>query len=160
MRKYKIYLLIIFSLLILDQTLKALAPLKPSFLVDEILSFSSLMNRGIAFGIGSDSSSPVMIILNYFLPIGAITWFGFQIFKKRNNPLLTNLSYSFFLGGALGNLVDRMRFGQVVDIFGLYSGKHHYLSFNFADLAITIGAVLIVLDSWKTLFQSKREVKL
>ena len=57
---------------------------------------------------------------------------------------------SLILGGALGNLVDRLRFGYVVDFIDLYAGEHHWPAFNIADAGITVGAALLVLHILRT----------
>jgi signal peptidase II len=53
---------------------------------------------------------------------------------------------SLILGGALGNVIDRLRFGQVVDFLDFHAGTWHWPAFNVADSAITVGAVLLILD--------------
>jgi len=54
------------------------------------------------------------------------------------------LALSLIMGGAVGNLIDRIRFGDVVDFFDVYIGPHHWPAFNVADSAISIGAVLLI----------------
>jgi len=51
------------------------------------------------------------------------------------------------LGGALGNLIDRSLYGHVIDFLDVYYSKHHWPAFNIADSAITVGAILLILDS-------------
>jgi signal peptidase II len=61
-----------------------------------------------------------------------------------------NLALTLILGGALGNVVDRFIHGAVVDFLDLHLGAWHWPTFNLADIAITAGAVLLVLDAWRT----------
>jgi len=64
--------------------------------------------------------------------------------KAKDEELLFTLSLSLILGGAVGNLIDRVRFGEVIDFLDFYLASCHWPAFNVADTAISCGAVLLV----------------
>lgn len=76
--------------------------------------------------------------------IAAMLWRGAE------RPRLELWALALILGGALGNLIDRLRFGYVVDFIDLYAGEHHWPAFNIADAGITVGAALLVLHILRT----------
>jgi signal peptidase II len=110
-------------------------------------------NPGIAFGAFADSASPET---RYFLIIGSlvvmvfITW---MLLARQSNTFVGAAGLALLLGGAAGNVTDRIFHGAVTDFFEVWFGTYHYPAFNVADSAITIGAVLILLD---VLFGGKR----
>lgn len=69
------------------------------------------------------------------------------LLRKHHRETLFSLSLSLVLGGALGNLIDRIRWGYVVDFLDFFYGTYHWPAFNVADMAITGGVMLLVLDS-------------
>ena len=70
--------------------------------------------------------------------------------KNAANDVRSNLSLSLLLGGAIGNAIDRAISGKVTDFIDFYIGLWHYPTFNVADIAITTGALLMVLEIWKS----------
>jgi signal peptidase II len=69
--------------------------------------------------------------------------------KSRKEPPLLLFSLALILAGAVGNLTDRVRFGEVIDFLDLYIGTHHWPAFNVADSAISIGAALMIWEMVK-----------
>jgi len=78
------------------------------------------------------------------------------LYKTPKQQTLLSISYSLILSGAVGNLVDRVSYGYVIDFLDVYVGNYHWPTFNIADAAICIGAALIVLDAF---FCHKKELK-
>lgn len=110
-------------------------------------------NTGAAFGIGAQSDSPIVPLL---LNIGAIVVFIVVVIYSFRAALTDRLLQSglhLILGGAIGNLIDRFRFGWVVDFLDFYvvigGREHHWPAFNVADSAICIGIGLLMIDMWK-----------
>ncbi len=94
-------------------------------------------NKGVSFGMLSDYDIPFFLgIVSLLVSIYIL----FLIIKAENRSELIGLS--MILGGALGNGLDRLKDGYVVDFIDLYYGKFHWPAFNFADSFITIGAIL------------------
>ena len=101
-------------------------------------------NKGAAFGILSDSA----IRIPFFITVSivamlAILWY---IKRLRADQKLTAFALSLVFSGALGNLVDRIRFGEVIDFLDVFWKRHHWPAFNVADSAITVGVALLILD--------------
>ena len=70
--------------------------------------------------------------------------------KLKPTAKLEAISLSLILGGAIGNVIDRIMYGYVIDFLDIYIGTSHWPAFNIADSAICIGAVLLILDSFKS----------
>ena len=103
-------------------------------------------NPGIAFGVLADSASTttrVILIAGSLLVIGVLAWL--LVAGKIPSPL-GNAGLALLLGGAAGNVADRIFHGAVTDFFELWLGTYHYPAFNVADSAITVGAILVLLD--------------
>ena len=113
-------------------------------------------NFGIAFGVFNDSSTHwtrILLIAGAVVVIGAIAWF---FVAGQAGSSLNSAGLALLLGGATGNVTDRILHGAVTDFFEAWFGSYHYPAFNVADSAITIGAVLILLD---VLFGEKQAAK-
>jgi signal peptidase II len=102
-------------------------------------------NRGMAFGFLNTENSD----LGVYLLIAASIIFVFLLIvwgaKLKEDETLTLIGFSFLLGGASGNLIDRIRLQGVIDFLDFYFGPYHWPSFNIADSAITVGAFWIAL---------------
>ncbi len=113
-----------------------------------------IRNRGMAFGL---MNRPGFDFAFYFLVIASITAVAIIIIwlsrLKRNDRFLT-LGLSLILGGALGNLIDRLRLREVVDFLDFFVGSYHWHTFNIADSAITVGTFLVAII---LVFKSKKE---
>lgn len=72
------------------------------------------------------------------------------IAKLKSSAKLEAISLSLILGGAIGNLIDRLMYGYVIDFLDVYYQNYHWPAFNIADSAICIGAVLLILDSFRS----------
>ena len=99
-------------------------------------------NTGAAFSMLSDAPRVFFIALGVGVSLGILWWL-------RQNPrgqTLFAVSLSLILGGALGNVIDRATRGYVIDFLDFYWGSWHFAAFNVADMAITIGAGLMILD--------------
>ena len=106
-------------------------------------------NTGAAFGLGANASSKLVPIL---LNVGAIAVFCVVVVYALRTAVTDRLLQTglhLILGGAIGNLLDRFRFGYVVDFLDVYVGRHHWPAFNVADSAICIGIALLFFDMRK-----------
>jgi len=101
-------------------------------------------NRGAIFGFLSHSDSSLIFILLTLASFFAMSLVVYYFFKTplTEKPLLVSLS--LILAGALGNLIDRVLRGYVIDFLDVYVKKWHWPSFNLADSCITVGALLLV----------------
>jgi signal peptidase II len=111
-------------------------------------------NRGVAFGIFNDSTSDLRTMLLVMLSLAAIVCVGFMLRKARDMDAALLWALSLILGGAAGNVFDRILRGRVTDFLELYLGDYHWPTFNAADSAIVIASGLLVVD----LLRTKRRV--
>ncbi|MCB1197598.1 MAG: signal peptidase II, partial [Deltaproteobacteria bacterium] len=109
-----------------------------------LFSFTLVHNKGAAFGIGSDWSTP--FFLGTTFAAMAVVIYLFKTIKSHE--VLSRWGLVMILSGALGNVIDRLRLGYVIDFLDVYYQSHHWPVFNIADSAITIGAILFALDSF------------
>ncbi len=100
------------------------------------------LNTGAAFGIFSSGAAANRILL-IAVTIVSLVVIGFLIRTARTeNDKITTFALSLIGGGAVGNLIDRVRLGSVIDFLDFYTGSYHWPAFNIADSAITIGVIL------------------
>lgn len=102
-----------------------------------------LRNTGVAFSMFAGGSQLPFILLALAVAVGILIWL-------RRNPSgqpLVAISLCLILAGAIGNAIDRATRGYVIDFLDFYWGSWHFAAFNVADMAITIGAGLMILDA-------------
>ena len=136
--------------LVLDQltkawALEALVPGRPVPVMDGFFSLTLVMNPGLAFGMLSTTPAGWRWMVA-MLSIGALTVLA--VVGLRMLPgggRLTPLALGLIFGGAVGNLIDRGRFGAVVDFLDFYWRGYHWPAFNTADSAITVGVAMLAL---------------
>jgi signal peptidase II len=117
--------------------------------IPNLFSLVHVRNTGAAFGIGANADSRVVPLL---LNSGAIAVFCIVViyaFRTAVSDRLLQTGLHLILGGAIGNLVDRFRFGYVVDFLDFYVRDHHWPAFNVADSAICVGIGLLFFDMRK-----------
>jgi signal peptidase II len=115
-------------------------------LVDGFLSLSHVRNYGAAFGILADADLPYQAALFSGLSLAALSAIAVYAFRLPAEARLPQMALALILGGAVGNLIDRLRLGYVVDFIHVYWKQHQWPDFNVADSAITVGVSLLVLD--------------
>jgi signal peptidase II len=133
--------LIAFIIFVLDQITKYLVKSHVSpFDVIRVLPFFNIVyveNTGSAFGMFKSLGNIFFIIIAAL----AIVFVTVLIIKDKDNRVV----FSLILGGAAGNLADRIIHGYVIDFLDVYLGKYHWPAFNVADSALTIGILLIIM---------------
>ena len=115
-------------------------------LVEGLLSLTYVQNRGAAFGFLSHADLPYQPALFVALSVVALAAIGYYALRLPLGNRLAQLALALVLGGALGNLIDRVRLGYVIDFVDVYWKSHHWPAFNVADSAISVGVCLLVLD--------------
>lgn len=133
-------------MLVADQITKAvaLATISPAQPI-EVLPFFNLVlvwNRGVSFGLFGGHGLPAAAFIAVSLAIAA----GLLVWLWREPQRPTALALGAVVGGAVGNVVDRVVHGAVVDFIDLHAAGYHWPAFNIADSAIVLGAVALVLD--------------
>lgn len=146
----KRHLLIAIAIVALDRLTKW-AIVKTIVLEDAVsiipgfFRLTHLENPGAAFSLFAESTSPFKTALLVSFSLAALAVVGFLLWRSRNEYNITTLSLSLILGGAVGNLWDRLADGMVTDFLDFYVGIHHWPPFNIADSAIVVGAMLLLL---------------
>lgn len=123
-------------------------------LLDIILTY----NRGAAFSFLSDASGWqrwLFVILALAVSTTLIIWM--RRLRTRVHALLA-CALALIVGGALGNMIDRIATGRVVDFIHVHWGRHYFPAFNIADSAITVGAVLLLIDAWREVRAARKVV--
>jgi signal peptidase II len=105
-----------------------------------------VLNPGAAFGLLATLSDPVRNPLFILISILAVVLIVFYHTRYLRSHRLVSLALGLVLGGAVGNLIDRLYYGMVVDFLDVHAGPYHWPAFNVADSAISVGVSLIILD--------------
>ena len=122
--------------------------------IPDLFHLTYVRNKGAAFGIFADSSVRIPFFITVsIVALLAILWY-LRHLQERQRVALYALSLVF--AGALGNLIDRIRFGEVVDFLDFFLGRYHWPAFNVADSAISIGVTLLIIDMWREDRQRKQ----
>ena len=150
-----IYAIILF-IIILDQVSKALVlldlPFHQAVSVCPFFNLFFTMNKGVSFSFLA-TDSPLMPWLLSGFAIGVCGVLAYWMACEKDK--VTRIGLALVFGGAVGNVIDRIRLGAVVDFLDFYIGAYHWPAFNIADSAICIGVALIILKS----FQKKEKKK-
>ncbi len=145
--------LIFFFLLTLDQITKALIinffDLYESVPIFPIFNLTFVVNYGFAFGLLNNPSINQIVVSIFILLI--ISYFLFLLIKTQDK--FFQFSLTLILAGALGNFIDRIFRGFVIDFIDIYIGNNHWPAFNIADSTITVGFLLLIIN---ILFLNKR----
>jgi signal peptidase II len=143
-------LLIALAVLLLDRMSKwaitQTIPLEDAVnIIPGFFRLTHLENTGAAFSLFADSSSPFRTTLLITFSVAALAVVSVLLWKDRTVFHSGTLALSLILGGAVGNLWDRVSDGKVTDFLDFYIGTHHWPPFNVADSAIVVGALLLFL---------------
>ena len=142
---------IAFVIVLLDQVTKAMVrarvPLHDDVtIIRDVLDITYVRNSGAAFGMLNGLDFPFKSAI--IAVIAAVAMVAIAAYAARLAPAqkLARIGLALILGGAVGNLIDRIAFGYVVDFVDVYWRSYHFWAFNVADSAITTGVVVMVLD--------------
>jgi signal peptidase II len=153
-RKYWVLLVFSISILLLDQWTKFMVVQKLHLyhrvkVIQGFFDLTHVRNTGGAFGIFGGEKGGLgsfLFVVVSLIAIGAIV---FLFLKIKENEKTLALSFSLILSGAIGNLIDRLRYGEVVDFLDFHLFTYHWPAFNVADSAICIGIGLMALELLK-----------
>lgn len=139
------------SILVLDQVSKGMVrawlPLHSSVtVIPELLDFRYVRNTGAAFGLLNSTEIPFKAEIMTAIALFALAAIAFYANRVTSDEPLSKLGLAAVIGGAVGNLIDRVTSGYVVDFVDVYWGDWHFWAFNVADAAITVGACCLILD--------------
>lgn len=141
------------AVIVADQIAKAIVraslPLYDSqTVIPGLMDLTHVRNAGVAFGLMNDAaiSAPLKAVATTGMAALALIGIGLYARHLKHEERLARVGLSLILGGALGNLIDRLRQGFVIDFVDVYFRGWHFWAFNVADASITIGAMLVFLD--------------
>jgi signal peptidase II len=130
--------------LIVDQVSKwwilenVLSPERPFIEVTSFFNLVMVWNTGVSFGLFSQHNQPLILIA-----VASIIVIILLIWLMKNDSKLVAIALGLVIGGAVGNIIDRFRYGAVADFLDVHIGGYHWPAFNIADSSIFIGVVLL-----------------
>lgn len=111
--------------------------------IQDFFHFTFVTNEGMAFGLSFPGGKHILLVMTILLT-GFIIGF---LWKERAGHPLVKYGLALILSGAIGNLIDRLLYGKVVDFLDVMIGNFHWYIFNVADSSVTIGMVLFIIHS-------------
>ena len=112
--------------------------------IQDIFHFTYVTNDGMAFGLSFPGGKHILLVMTILLT-GFIVGF---LWKEKDGHPLVKYGLALILSGAIGNLIDRLFYGKVVDFLDVMVGNFHWYIFNVADSAVTVGMVLFIIHSF------------
>lgn len=156
--RYRMLLLIVSLVVVADQITKWLIVQRFQLhealpVIPDFFDLVYVRNKGAAFGFLADTGFRVPFLLTTtMIAVVFLVWFYRQL---KPEQLLSRSGLSLVLGGAIGNLIDRLRLGEVIDFIDVHWFQHHWPAFNVADSAICVGVGMLLLAQWRDSRQSK-----
>jgi signal peptidase II len=130
----------------------SLAPDEINSVIPGFFNIVRVENRGMVFGVMSEGDAEWRAFFLIGLTLLVMAFVATVLWQSRGRGMAASgrsrLGLSLVLGGALGNLYDRIFSGAITDFLDFYIGRHHWYTFNLADSALSVGAALILLDLW------------
>ena len=152
MSRYRILAIISVVILILDQASKLYVD--ANFRLHEsipvirgLFNLTYVRNKGAAFGILADNA----VRIPFFITVSIVAMLGilWYVSRLKSDQKLALVSLSLVFAGAFGNLIDRVRLGEVIDFLDVFWQRYHWPAFNVADSAITVGVTLLLIEMWR-----------
>lgn len=112
--------------------------------IPNLFSLTYIRNPGAAFGLLAGSSNTFRMVFFGLTSIFALGLLGTILLRMPEQDRMGRLSVAGILGGAIGNLIDRLRYGEVIDFLDFYIEQYHWPAFNVADSAITVGVIFLI----------------
>jgi len=138
-------------IVLFDQVTKAIVrrtlPLHESVtIIPGVVDFTHIRNTGAAFGFLNGVDFPFKTIVIAIVATAALVGVAMYAAGLAHHQTLARFGLALIIGGALGNLIDRVVAGSVVDFVGVYWRSYHFWAFNVADSAISVGVAIMILD--------------
>ena len=149
LRRFELWLPAV--IVLLDQVSKAIVrrtlPLHESVsVIPGVMDFTHIRNTGAAFGFLNGVDFPFKTIVIAIVATAALIGVALYAAGLAHHPTLARIGLALIIGGAAGNLIDRVIAGSVVDFVDVYWRSYHFWAFNVADSAISIGVAIMILD--------------
>jgi signal peptidase II len=138
-----------------DQATKAMVrasvPIHDSVtVIPGFLDITLALNSGAAFGILNGADFPFKTVIIAVIATAALIGVGMYAASLSHHQLIARIGLALIIGGAAGNLIDRVLTGSVVDFVDVYWHTYHFWAFNVADSAISVGVTMLILDMLTT----------
>ena len=151
MKRYGLHAALAAAIILLDQLTKALIVKTVPFygsvrVIPGFLGLTHIHNKGAILGLFNRADQPWAPVLLLLLNAAALGLVVFYFSKTSDRERIARLALAMIVGGALGNVVDRIARGYVIDFVEMHFGKFYWPTYNVADASITIGAVLLILS--------------
>ncbi len=114
-------------------------------IIPNLFSLTYIRNPGAAFGLLAGSSNAFRMVFFGLTSIFALGLLGTILLRMPEQDWVGRISVAGILGGAIGNLIDRLRYGEVIDFLDFYVENYHWPAFNVADSAITVGVIFLII---------------
>ncbi len=143
------------SIIVLDRVTKLLVSTHLSLgeaytVIPRVFRITHVLNTGAAFSAFSDTASPEMVRYGLIaFSVAAVLVVGVMLWRSAGSVTLSGVALALILGGALGNLYDRIQLHHVIDFLEVHIVHYHWPDFNVADSAIVIGACLLLLEIFR-----------
>ena len=132
-----------------------LAPGAAIPVIPSVFRITHVLNTGAAFSMFAESASPTTVRNGLVaFSVFAVIVIAVMLYRTGRTITLSSLAFALILGGAIGNLFDRVRLHYVVDFLEVHIGSYHWPDFNLADSAIVIGACLLMLEIFQPAHKS------
>ena len=148
--KYLLFIVTVISVIALDQVSKHWIQADVEWhrsvtVIDGVFNLTHVRNTGVAFGMFSGGANPIRTVA--FAGVSLIAMVIILLFFRKLGPekRLWAIGLGLVFGGAWGNLIDRIRWGYVVDFLDFYWNSWHWPAFNVADASVTVGSILLLI---------------
>ena len=113
-------------------------------IIDNFLNITYVRNTGAAWSI-LDNNTWIVTVISLLIIIGII----YYVYRNRVSKKILKIGYGLILGGAVGNFIDRIVYGYVIDFIDIDIFGWNYPIFNLADMFIVVGVILVMIDAWR-----------
>ena len=147
----RVQIVVVLAIVVLDQIVKAMVRSRLMLhesitVIPGFFDLTRVHNTGAAYGFLDGVDFPFKTALLACVAAAALVGLSVYAVKLERSQVLTRAGLTLVIGGAAGNLIDRITAGYVLDFFDLYRGDWHFWAFNVADSAISIGVALMILE--------------
>jgi len=147
-RNYLLFVLTALVIIVLDQITKVYIDTHMTLhecipVIQGFFNITYVRNPGAAFGILSDATPFIRALFLIGVSIFAAGLIVYYIARMKKEDILLVYGMSLIMGGAVGNLIDRIRLGEVIDFLDVFISTYHWPAFNVADSAVTVGAIIL-----------------
>lgn len=124
--------------------------------VEDNFILTNVENTGAALGFGSDFHPTIKLFIFKLLPILVLIYLCYYLYRREDISKLNFVAFTFFIGGGIGNIIDRVLFNSVTDFMYIEIGAIHTGIFNMADVSVSVAAILLL----NNLLTSKKNISL